>query len=159
MHSHSMNRPISCLVFLSMTGCVEYNYHDLTGPSAGGLEGIEPVAICRASPNPAHPLLEEVEWDGSESYDPEGHEIVEYRWSLEEVPDGSQALLPPGENPRLSGFIPDVAGTYTAQLIVVTADGRVSEPCEVDLDVIPSEELWIDVSGSPVSQRVSQHRL
>ena len=159
MHRHSMNRSLPCLVLLSSTGCVEYNFNNLDGQNLGGLDGIEPVAICRASPNPAHPLLEEVEWDGTESYDPEGREIVEYRWTLEETPEGSQSLMPLGENPRLNGFIPDIAGTYTAHLVVVTSDGRVSEPCEVELDVIPSEELWIEMIWSHSGDDMDLHLL
>jgi hypothetical protein len=141
------------------SSCVEYNFHNLDGLSPDGLEGIDPVAICRASPNPAHPLLEQVEWDGSDSYDPEGEEIVEYQWSLAEVPEGSQSLLPLGDNPRLNGFIPDLAGTYTGQLIVVTADGRSSQPCEVDLDVIPAEELWIEMFWSHGGDDMDLHLL
>jgi len=59
---------------------------------------------------------EEITLDGSGSRDAD-LDLLTYRWSLLSVPPGSAAVLdaPADVAPR---FVPDVAGTYVAQLIV-----------------------------------------
>ena len=43
------------------------------------------------------------------------------------------------------GFIPDLAGTYVAELVVYNEYGRASQPCFAELTVIPEENLWIEM--------------
>lgn len=54
--------------------------------------------------------------NGSASSDADGDSLT-YQWSLLSVPTGSAALIT-NPNASLSSFSPDLAGTYTAQLIV-----------------------------------------
>ena len=54
-----------------------------------------PVAVCDVSPNPVEPPFETATWDGSGSYDPEGHDIVDYSWALVSAPSGSSMRSQP----------------------------------------------------------------
>ena len=118
-----------------------------------------PVAVCSVSPNPVTPPFEEATWDGSESYDDNGFEITEYRWSLVEKPEGSAVQLPPaqGDGAIRGGFIPDLAGDYVGQLIVTNSNGDVSEPCEVTLESIPAEDLWVEMYWSEPQDDMDLH--
>jgi hypothetical protein len=104
-----------------------------------------PVAVCEVSPNPVEPPFETATWDGSASYDPEGHDIVDYSWALISAPSGSSVRMPPGTDARRGDFTPDFAGDYIGQLVVTTDDGRRSEPCQVTLESIPAEDLWVEM--------------
>jgi hypothetical protein len=56
---------------------------------------------------------------GASSYDPDNDPITGYMWSLS-VPAGSSASLS-GANGEFPSFVPDIPGTYVAQLIVKDA--------------------------------------
>ncbi|MBI3795928.1 MAG: hypothetical protein HY268_03035, partial [Deltaproteobacteria bacterium] len=80
---------------------------------------------AEAGPDQEVHVGEIVQLDGSGSTDAEGDPLL-YVWSLATVPAGSAATLT-GANTRQATFVPDVAGTYVAQLIV--NDGMLdSEP-------------------------------
>ncbi len=104
-----------------------------------------PVAVCDVSPNPITPPFEEATWNGTDSYDPNGYDIVEWEWTLASQPEGSAVRLPPGDGAIRDGFVPDLAGEYVGQLIVANEIGDVSEPCQVTLESIPAEDLWIEM--------------
>ena len=110
-----------------------------------GTNSDDPVAVCDVSPNPVKPPAESAAWDGTSSYDPEGATITGYTWTLISTPSGSAVSMPPGSGPVRAGFTPDLAGDYIGQLVVTTNDGRSSEPCEVVLESIPSEDLWVEM--------------
>jgi hypothetical protein len=65
--------------------------------------------------------------DGTQSYDPDGHDIA-YSWSLR-APEGSQAVLSGPTTPGPS-FTPDLFGTYTATLVVTDGYAQ-SQPSDV----------------------------
>lgn len=104
-----------------------------------------PVAVCAVSPNPVEPPFTTATWDGSGSYDPAGLRITSYNWTLASQPPGSSVRMPAGTGALRSGFSPDLAGEYIGQLVVTTEDGRVSRPCTVTLESVPSEDLWIEM--------------
>ncbi len=104
-----------------------------------------PVAVCDVSPNPVEPPFETATWDGSGSYDPEGHAIVDYSWALISFPSGSSARMPTGSSATRPNFEADLAGDYIGQLVVTTDDGRSSPPCQVTLESIPAEDLWVEM--------------
>jgi hypothetical protein len=104
-----------------------------------------PIAVCDVSPNPVEPPFETATWDGTASYDPEGHDIVDYSWALISAPSGSSVRMPTGTGPTRGGFEPDLAGDYIGQLVVTTDDGRSSPPCQVTLESIPAEDLWVEM--------------
>jgi hypothetical protein len=76
---------------------------------------IPPIAVPSTA-TPSVPLGSAVSLSGSSSVDPANLPITGYSWSLS-VPNGSTATLI-GANTEFPTFVPDVAGTYVAQLIV-----------------------------------------
>ncbi len=95
---------------------------DTAGPGA-------PVAVCTAETSPVD-VGQTLHFDGSASYDPNGHPITSWSWQLIERPTGSAATLDDAgvSTPVL---IADAEGQYDAVLSVTTDDGGVSTPCEV----------------------------
>jgi hypothetical protein len=116
-----------------------------------------PVAVCTVSPNPVTPPFEEARWDGRESYDPNGYEIVDYRWTLASQPQGSAVVMPGGATAVREGFVPDLAGDYVGRLVVTNELGDVSEPCEVTLESVPAEDLWVEMYWTHGSDDMDLH--
>jgi hypothetical protein len=83
--------------------------------------------------------------DGSKSSDANGDRLT-YRWSLISAPSGSQAAI---ANPMapVASFMPDLPGTYIAQLIV--NDGLVdSLPATVEIQVVSRQtQLMRDLAN------------
>lgn len=119
----------------------------------------KPIAVCDVSPNPVEPPFETAAWDGSASYDPDGHAIVDYSWALVSAPTGSGARMPTGSSAVRGGFEADLAGEYVGQLVVTTDDGRFSEPCQVTLQSIPAEDLWVEMFWSYSNDDMDLHLL
>ncbi len=97
-----------------------------------------PIAVIKALS--AGTIGEEHCFSGSDSYDPDGDKIVEYRWRLAALPQGSKAVISSG-NTVQSCFIPDVRGTYTVALVVTSenAGGKRIQSIEATLEVIPRD--------------------
>lgn len=74
-----------------------------------------PVAVATTT-TPSVPVGSAVSLSGSSSFDPANVPITGYMWSLS-IPGGSTATLV-GANTEFPTFVPDVTGTYVAQLIV-----------------------------------------
>lgn len=115
------------------------------GDGSTGDEPEKPVAVCDVTPNPVEPPFETATWIGSGSYDPEGLAIVDYAWALNSAPSGSSARMATGTSADRGGFEADLAGEYVASLTVTTEDGRISDPCQVTLESIPAENLWVEM--------------
>lgn len=77
--------------------------------------GAQPVSVPTTA-TPSIPVGSVVTLSGSSSYDPNSLPITAYMWTLS-VPDGSAAVLR-GANTAFPTFMPDMPGTYVAQLIV-----------------------------------------
>ena len=117
-----------------------------------------PVAECSVSPNKVEPLTFPVTWFGSGADAPAGHAIIDYEWALITQPSGSAISMPLGGADR-SGMVPDLAGTYQGQLIVTNDQGVRSEPCVATLEVIPSENLWIEMFWTHSGDDMDLHLL
>jgi lysophospholipase L1-like esterase len=55
--------------------------------------------------------------DGSSSYDPDGDTLTAYRWTVENAPAGSSAIIE-HDTAAVTLFTPDLAGYYTMGLVV-----------------------------------------
>jgi len=108
--------------------------------------GDGPVAICRAEPAVVAPPFESVVWVGHDSYDTSGVSITSHEWTLTSRPQASAVDLSPCDStPNCGPYTPDVAGTYTAELSVSSADGQ-SDSCTAALQAVPTPTLWIELS-------------
>jgi hypothetical protein len=117
-----------------------------------------PIAHCDVSPEETSPLTGEATWIGSESDDVDGSGIAEYQWTLVSAPDGSAARMPEGGADR-EGFVPDLAGTYVAELVVKTAAGSLSAPCQAVLEAVPQQRLWVELSWDRSGDDLDLHLL
>lgn len=102
-----------------------------------------PVAVCSVNPGSVEAIHETAEWIGDASYDTDGGSIVSWTWTLISTPSGATATMPRGDANR-PGFSPDVAGDYTARLVVTDNDGLSSDPCDVTLTATAGEGLWVE---------------
>lgn len=100
--------------------------------------------------------------DGSDSEDPEGGSLT-YNWELTQVPSGSNATVSSSTSANAT-FSPDLAGNYTARLIVEDEDGNTdddevlitveedgapgTETIVIDED-INSDTMWEDIFNDP----------
>lgn len=113
-----------------------------------------PIAVALASridgtDEPSHVVaaipLDTIQFDASESYDPD-RELVAYQWSIIDQPQDSTAVLEPNEtviNPTL--FL-DLAGTYTIELTVFDDDGLAScLPDQVQITATPNEDIHVQL--------------
>jgi hypothetical protein len=105
---------------------------------------LKPVAVAGAGGSTT--VGNAVNLDGSASFDPNG-DLLTFRWSLTSVPIGGHAAV---EDPASAAttFVPDLPGTYVAQLIA--NDGLVdSDPSTVAWLVISAETAAIDSVRAP----------
>tara|TARA_R110001606_G_scaffold45770_4_gene118394 strand:- start:30211 stop:31005 length:795 start_codon:yes stop_codon:yes gene_type:complete len=103
-----------------------------------------PTAVCSVAPNPVTPPFTSATFDGSNSYDSSGNTIVSYLWQLVERPEGSAALLPFDSGIYIPDFYADLAGSYVGQLTIANELG-LSDTCQVILQAIPAQNLWIEM--------------
>jgi hypothetical protein len=89
----------------------------LSTPSTVTVNTTDTPPIANAGQNQNVKTGTTVTLHGNASYDPDGDTITVYKWSLLSVPPGSAAALT-GANTVSPVFVPDVDGTYVAQLIV-----------------------------------------
>ena len=143
------------------TGAVWVESNSPAGTSQAQLIGgssDKPIAECYVDPMEVAPLRQAVTWYGENSYDPSGAAITEYNWVMVTAPSGSTARMPNGGANRYN-FVPDLAGTYVAQLTVTNEHNRVSEPCLATLEAIPEESLWIEMFWTHSNDDMDLHLL
>lgn len=125
----------------------EYAPHSV--PLVGAIPG--PLAVCTADPATIAPG-DRVNLLGDTSYDPSGRTLTDYEWTLLEKPEASVARVSSGGANRIAE--PELAGTYVFELVVTNDAGVVSDPCTVAVEVIPTAELWIEIT-SPTAPTAS----
>jgi hypothetical protein len=118
--------------------------------------GEGPVAICSVDPTTSVPF-ETLHWYGDQSFDTNGHPITDYQWSIDAFPAGSAATLV-GTGPVRTTEV-DLAGDYTAQLVVVNDLGQVSDPCTATATITPTEDLWIEMYWTHAGDDFDLHLL
>lgn len=117
-----------------------------------------PVAVCSVNPTEVEAIHDSAEWIGDASYDTDGGSIVSWTWTLISSPSGATAVMPPGGSNR-SGFTPDIAGDYTARLVVTDDSGLSSDPCDVTLTATAGEGLWVETYWTHMSDDMDLHLL
>jgi hypothetical protein len=132
------------LFFVLFSGCS-------SGDSDGGGAGAAPAPTANAGADETAAVGVPVTLDGSASDAPSGTP-VSYQWTLSQKPAGSNASLinPTSVRPA---FTPDVAGSYTATL-VVQANGVPSAPDAVAItavtgNVAPRANAGPDANAAP----------
>ncbi|MBW1807555.1 MAG: choice-of-anchor D domain-containing protein [Deltaproteobacteria bacterium] len=118
--------------------------------------GDGPVAVCSVSPVNAIPF-QTVTWRGDQSYDTNNRAIVDHRWSIASFPAGSAATLWGFGANRTTEI--DLAGSYTAELVVENDIGQVSPPCLATTTVVPTEDLWIEMYWAHNNDDMDLHLL
>jgi hypothetical protein len=73
--------------------------------------------------------------DGSGSSDPD-NDLLTYLWEFLQLPTGSSAVLS-NTDTEITGFTPDVVGTYRVQLTV--SDSKLTDAALVDIDVAANQ--------------------
>jgi K319-like protein/FG-GAP repeat protein len=121
------------------------------GGDSGGGGAATPPPTAQASADEMVPVGTPTTLDGSGSESPTGIPLS-YQWKLTEQPSGSTASLSTPNSVRAT-FTPDVAGTYTA-ILVVRASGVDSQPDAVSLtavtgNVAPVANAGPDRSAAP----------
>lgn len=97
--------------------------------------------------------------DGSASYDPAGNEPLTYTWSTV-APEGSATQLAYALSDRTTVDVPlDVAGDYTVSLTVHNAIGLPSLPASCTMNVIPEDEIRVELSWDTPAADLDLHLL
>ena len=118
----------------------------------------KPIAVCDSNRFQVAPLRESADLFGSDSYDPNGLDIIDYRWRLVERPSGSGSTML-DENSDLRKFTPDLAGDYKFELVVINEECVQSDPCQLSLQATPFEDVWIELSWSESGDDLDLHLL
>src|SRR5687767_11926316 len=133
----------SLLVIVFLAGC--------GGGDSGGGGGGGPAPIANAGQDEMAAVGTAITLDGSASEGPSGAP-VSYQWTLTSKPSGSTASLTSPNSARAT-FTPDVAGAYTATL-VVHANGVASQADTVSIicstgNIAPRANAGPDRSAAP----------
>jgi PKD repeat protein len=89
---------------------------------------------------------QEVNFDGTGSYDPDGGIIESYAWNFG---DGNTGIGPTPTN------VYDIAGTYTVTLTVVDDEGQVSLAATTSAEIVP-DEAPTALPGGPYEMQIDQ---
>ncbi len=129
----------------------------LLGNGGGDFEYPEAVVDC---PTGDVQLLgpEWVHFDGSSSYDPAGHEPLDYRWLVLSRPAGAD----PGnffdpDNQATADLFVDAAGTWNVALQVINSLGTASVPALCTFGAVPADDLHIELSWDTALADIDLH--
>jgi hypothetical protein len=104
--------------------------------------GTGPVAVCSVDPTNTVPFTT-VHFTGDQSYDTNNIAITDYIWSWVSTPAGSVSTLD-GSGPNRYSEL-DMAGSYTAQLVIRNQLQQESAPCTVTVVATPYESIWVEM--------------
>lgn len=109
----------------------------ITAGACGTNAPVASIAALPASSRPGVGIALDGRGSSDADNDPSGcalNQALALRWRLTEVPAGSQTTVN-APTARLAGFTPDVAGTYTVELVVTDSTGRTSAPASASVQV------------------------
>ncbi len=87
--------------------------------------------------------LDRLNFDGGDSYDPNGNEPLDFYWSLVQKPEGSDAELE--QDGDQAEMVVDLAGFYTVELIVENTVGIYSETASCTFEAIPTDRIHVEL--------------
>jgi hypothetical protein len=140
----------------ALAGCQEYQLSRHNEPEVPVDESEAPPPeeeagapgepIADAGPDQQTQPLQVVQLDASQSYDPDGLEIVQVEWTLISAPAGSTSELSSSTAPRPELFV-DLAGEYVFELTVMNEKGVWdSTPDKVRIEATPLDGFYVELS-------------
>lgn len=99
--------------------------------------------------------LDNLRFDASASYDPNGAEPLDYFWTLSAAPDGSGAELE--VDGELAEMMVDIAGDYTVSLVVQNSVGIWSETKSCSFEAIPTDQIHVELLWSTDGSDLDLH--
>ncbi|MBI3179301.1 MAG: hypothetical protein HYZ27_06540, partial [Deltaproteobacteria bacterium] len=78
-----------------------------------------------------------------------------YLWSLASQPAGSVAAI--SGSGMTAGLTLDLAGTYVVRVQVRNPDGDLSGPCEVTIEAVPGQDLWVEMFWTYAGEDMDLH--
>jgi len=145
-----------------ITGCNDYGINPKPDDLPPGEEELPVSASPIAVTGPSHQVkrLEEMELDGSASYDPDDDEaVLDFAWSVGDSPGQSLVNLanPGTANPTFSA---DRIGNYVLDLMVVDEEGQPSlNPASTVVEILPWEDMEIVLSWDKPDVDLDLHLL
>lgn len=118
--------------------------------------GEGPIAVCSADPVSLVPG-QTVTWYGDQSYDTNNRALTGYQWTVVSFPAGSAAAIQ-GTGANRTTLV-DLAGDYTAQLVVTNDIGQQSAPCTATVTATPTEDLWVEMYWTHPGDDMDLHLL
>lgn len=118
-----------------------------------GLETGELVEVLHACPNGMCP---EAVWSGGLSFDPLDLPLS-FEWTLSAPVESSTSLSSHTSIAPVAGL--DVAGSYSATLVVTNSNGQASAPCTATAVATPAEDLRVELSWSVAGDDLDLHLL
>jgi hypothetical protein len=118
--------------------------------------GTGPVAVCSVDPTSTTPFTS-VHFTGDQSYDTNNIAITDYIWSWVSAPVGSASTLN-GSGPNRYSEL-DMAGDFTAQLVVRNQLQQESAPCTVTVVTTPYESIWVEMYWDQAGEDMDLHLL
>lgn len=138
------------------SGFIEEPSIEPSEPSEEEPSKLPPNAICYDISDPVTLLNQQLSFDGSESFDPDGEELS-YVWDLKQQPAGSAAKIANVQE-KSTTFRPDLTGQYVAQLVVTNQSG-LTDKCKYVFDAIPEQGIWVELYWSLQQDDISLHLL
>jgi hypothetical protein len=148
--------PVSAPLYLALAGLAAigslFSCTGESGVTEAPKECTPPIAVAGTDLSLTLGGLAAMDGTGSKDCDVDEDGVYEltFAWSLESVPVGSileSAQITAGDVPGKASFLPDVVGTYVAKLVVTDAEGQVSSPDLLIIEVSSSNSKPIADCG------------
>lgn len=131
---------------------------DVTFLGNGGGDFAYPVAVIDGSDSTTAEPRKTINLNGSNSYDPSGHTITTYEWSIAQTPESSfNSSISTANDPAAAYFYMDSAGQYEVHLRVKNDAEIWSAPDILYVDAIPQELLHVEMFWDTGSADLDLH--
>jgi hypothetical protein len=138
------------------TAQIEEPSEEPSQPSDEEPTKLPPNAVCSELSDTVSLLNQQLSFDGSNSFDPDG-EALSYQWDLKIQPPGSASQIESLTESSTS-FQPDLTGQYVSQLVVSNQSG-LTDKCKYVFDAIPEQGIWVELYWSLEQDDIALHLL